>query len=479
MRRRPPPNALDSQRRPYRTPYEPNANDIQPPLRRGPPGAPPDVKSFAVTTFDGRQNLMRDFDVKIPRGGFVNGLNLSMPNVSGAPVVEAPTQFLYPLDLTNGLSDIGPNSFADATIIGPGTIIAVPSFPRGSGYNNSATSGDELNFPVGIAGDVQANNWTVEFWMRGTNWGTGIVTEGMLLIGGPTAGTPNTLAMRSESGVLHVIVTPIAGVTQNLNTGFLLANNTTHFFSVTRKADRIFVHVDGTLVSSLLLTATIGKTFSWAASPIRFPYDETSPVSGQMGDFRFSNAAIYNASNYLAPSAPLQSQNSGGTNFAQYAMRVPDGFRMIIRDVTIAGGVNFIDDANGRVVALTSAAGPSDDFFGAIESAPQMAFYRDGAPINDLFFGQTANIPNTNNIGDLLFGPIGVEMYEIFDAGSIFAVGVALNPRYVAGRALFTVSDQTYCYVHGQIIPSDADEIQETGLTKVPLPTRKTEGLKL
>jgi len=82
MIKRPPRNAITSQRRVAKSPFNPLFNpDLQPALETS-PGFPPDTDGFIVSTFPGRFPLQEDFFFRLNQGLIVNATDDDIANAT-------------------------------------------------------------------------------------------------------------------------------------------------------------------------------------------------------------------------------------------------------------------------------------------------------------------------------------------------------------------------------------------------------------
>lgn len=480
-RRAPVPSQQPSKRETY-APLYPGVDLVNSELQRPhPPGSPPIAKPYAVTTFDGRQNLMRDFYYKIPFGGFMNApLGSALPGAAGAPVVVASTESLYPLTLADGFSDIGPNAFADATPNGAGAIIAEATFPSGSGYNSPGPLQDtRLTFDTGIFGDPEIGDWTLEMWVRVIDGQTG---SGRTIFTANGSSGTNNIRLSVSNNVpdrFQFTVSDDASVDYTLTSETAAADLTTHFLSLTKRGERLFMHVDGVMEATIAVNPGANFNFN-AATPEAFNNTggTASAVVGLLGDMRFTNAALYGGGGYAVPVEALAVQ-SNSVNLSAFAMVVPDGYAMILRQVVFAGGLYFNSTVSGGKAAKTSATGPSDDFFSTSRVAPIITLSKNGNALRDISFGNTPGLSDDSTIGELIYGPLAIDLYEILDQGDIFSAAQSVNPLWDASFPLIAMNETTFCYLYGQIVPRRNGDINEAGLTYKPVFTKELEDREL
>lgn len=273
--------------------------------------------------------------------------------------------FYYPLTTALQYADIGPLTLADATPSGAGTITVNGSMPLGSGYFGSSTvsGAHELNLPSTANFDMGLGDFTFEFRVHSTDWIPPAFTERMLFsvrrAGSSTTPTFPYMDIRTQGTTFDVNVRGTTGSqTQFLNVGSLSAEDAVHYFSFTRSGNSLYVHIDGVLVGTKDVT---GISFNFNAGSGTTAFEifaggEDQGQPGTAGELKWTNAAVYTASNYTPPSATTIATGSGDVD------STADGLVVITQTqlVEAAVALKYIALQNSKQNATEAQLGFSD-----------------------------------------------------------------------------------------------------------------------
>lgn len=157
--------------------------------------------------------------------------------------------------------------------------------------------------------------------------------------------------------------------------------------------------------------------------------------------------------------------NLDGLNSLIYSIQCPVGFQMILRGITLCGGILYDDDSTGTARPLTAAMGPNSPPVAVV--APQIRYLMNDSPIG----GVKMTDDTALRINEYLFGGFSTNVYVRMQPLDTFAV----NVKEVNNLANVTwLPRASFAYFTGQLLASDGCQTQEMGLTKRPIPVHET-----
>lgn len=240
-----------------------------------------------------------------------------------ADVNPTDVEWHYPLDSTNQYADIGPNSLADITPAGTGTITdntATTNFPLTTSYFESGITNTDVVLPMGAMPDRGTGDWTLEFWWNcSDNSFSSSIQHAIFIADTSAANTLNSMAIFTQgTGGIGSPVGIRATLSSSDDTALVTTINTTFsddqdvFVSLTRNGNSVYLHANGILQDTLDVT---GLSYNWnesGAGEAEFLTDlvlnratTAEAVPAYLSDCRFSNEALYSSSGYSVPTTAL------------------------------------------------------------------------------------------------------------------------------------------------------------------------------
>lgn len=237
-----------------------------------------------------------------------------MANIVGYPYDSLAANVVFHYVLRANFADSGPNSLANAVANGSG--VSTPAFKwpdlgLGGYYGASGGGLDYLALPEGAVPSVGSAEWTLDFWVYGTDWDRlSSVSVGIFYVDAESgAGSANTLSIKTStaSDQLTVLLIDSGGASFNGVSINGMVNNTAHFISLCRKGDVVYFYVDGALNDTIDVSAATG--FNFADTPSGATgivsaledSDATFSLVGYIADLRWTSVARYDGSNFQVP----------------------------------------------------------------------------------------------------------------------------------------------------------------------------------